>query len=181
MVMEANGLDCGCGLKLMFPGLPSSYSTLGSLSWDSLGYLGWIVMVLIELWICVEHCVTKIVLLGLKGIPLTSYFIDTQRYVFNKGLFRVFHAILSVVGTTADFTWGSDFIHMGFFGVEVTKLTTGRLVNGLSCDGIEMDTVAEFCGPSWWKELSKESGSKILPYGDGSCWKSFKPVASLIA
>ncbi|GJU01804.1 hypothetical protein Tco_1112142 [Tanacetum coccineum] len=30
------------------------------------------------------------------------------------------------------------------------------------------DIVAEFCGPSWWKELSKESGSKILPCGDGS-------------
>ncbi|GJS70290.1 hypothetical protein Tco_0703131 [Tanacetum coccineum] len=38
----------------------------------------------------------------------------------------------------------------------------------------------EFYGPSWWKELSKESGSKILPCGDGSCWKAFKPIASLI-
>ncbi|GKA04849.1 hypothetical protein Tco_0683969 [Tanacetum coccineum] len=40
------------------------------------------------------------------------------------------------------------------------------------------------CGvlrPSRWKELSKESGSKILPCGDGSCWKAFKPVASLTA
>ncbi|GJZ26010.1 hypothetical protein Tco_0570263 [Tanacetum coccineum] len=61
----------------------------------------------------------------------------------------------------------------------------------LSCDGIDMviknldlepkDIVAEFYGPSWWKELSKESGSKILPCGDGSCWKTFKPIASLIA
>ncbi|GJY01243.1 protein PIN-LIKES 6, partial [Tanacetum coccineum] len=40
---------------------------------------------------------------------------------------------------------------------------------------------AEFCSPSWWKELSKESGSKILPCGDGSCWKTFKPIAILIA
>ncbi|GJU57142.1 reverse transcriptase domain-containing protein [Tanacetum coccineum] len=39
----------------------------------------------------------------------------------------------------------------------------------------------KFCGPSRWKELSKESGSKILPCGDGSCWKAFKPIASLIA
>ncbi|GKB98092.1 hypothetical protein Tco_0984229 [Tanacetum coccineum] len=30
------------------------------------------------------------------------------------------------------------------------------------------DIVAEFCGPSQWKELSKESSSKILPCGDGS-------------
>ncbi|GJR78123.1 hypothetical protein Tco_0148908 [Tanacetum coccineum] len=43
------------------------------------------------------------------------------------------------------------------------------------------DIIAEFCGPSWWKELSKESGSKILSCGDGSCWKTFKPIASLIA
>ncbi|GJW46128.1 hypothetical protein Tco_0077774 [Tanacetum coccineum] len=39
----------------------------------------------------------------------------------------------------------------------------------------------KFCGPSRWKELSKESGSKILPCGDGSCWKALKPIASLIA
>ncbi|GKE45744.1 hypothetical protein Tco_1473028 [Tanacetum coccineum] len=60
------------------------------------------------------------------------------------------------------------------------KLTTGRLVNGSSCNGIDMDIIAEFCSPSRWKELSKESGSKILPCGDGSYWKASKPVASLI-
>ncbi|GJZ98918.1 retrovirus-related pol polyprotein from transposon TNT 1-94 [Tanacetum coccineum] len=43
------------------------------------------------------------------------------------------------------------------------------------------DVIAEFCGPSLWKELSKETSSKILPYGDGSGRKTFKPVASLIA
>ncbi|GJR24404.1 hypothetical protein Tco_0972931 [Tanacetum coccineum] len=43
-------------LELVFSRLPSSYSTLGSLSWDSSGCLGWIAMALIELWICVEHC-----------------------------------------------------------------------------------------------------------------------------
>nr|GEY90757.1 hypothetical protein [Tanacetum cinerariifolium] len=69
-------------------------------------------------------------------------------------------------------------------------LTTGRLVNGLSYDGIDMvikdldlepkDIVTEFSGPSRWKELSKETSSKILPCGDGSCWKTFKPIASLI-
>ncbi|GJQ94303.1 hypothetical protein Tco_0005442 [Tanacetum coccineum] len=72
--------------------------------------------------------------------------------------------------------------------VEVTKLTTGRL-NGSFCDGIDMvikdldlepkDMVVEFYGPSRWKELSKESGSKILPCRDGSCWKDlFKPIAT---
>nr|GEW09515.1 hypothetical protein [Tanacetum cinerariifolium] len=73
----------------------------------------------------------------------------------------------------------------------VTKLTTGRLVNASSCDVIDMvikdldiepkDIIAEFCCPFQWKELSKESGSKILLCGDGSCWKTFKPIASLIA
>nr|GEV19456.1 copia protein [Tanacetum cinerariifolium] len=35
------------------------------------------------------------------------------------------------------------------------------------------DIVAEFCGPSRWEELSKESSSNILPCGDGSYWKDF--------
>nr|GEW42725.1 hypothetical protein [Tanacetum cinerariifolium] len=48
-------------------------------------------------------------------------------------------------------------------------------------EGEHQDILAEFCGPSRWKELSKESGSKILLCGDGSCWKTFKPIASLIA
>ncbi|GKB72949.1 hypothetical protein Tco_0934361 [Tanacetum coccineum] len=43
------------------------------------------------------------------------------------------------------------------------------------------DVISEFRSPSWWKELRKESGSKILPSGDGSCRKTFKPIASLIA
>ncbi|GJU29275.1 hypothetical protein Tco_1172864 [Tanacetum coccineum] len=74
------------------------------------------------------------------------------------------------------------------------NLATDRLVNGSSCDGIgmvikdldlepkidAMDIVAEFCCPSRWKELSKESGSKILPCADASYWKAFKPIASLI-
>ncbi|GJY99713.1 hypothetical protein Tco_0517143 [Tanacetum coccineum] len=40
--------------------------------------------------------------------------------------------------------------------------------------------ITEFSSPFRWKELSKETGSKILPSGDGSCWKTFKPIASLI-
>ncbi|GJX06870.1 ribonuclease H-like domain-containing protein [Tanacetum coccineum] len=43
------------------------------------------------------------------------------------------------------------------------------------------DIVVEFCSPSRWKELSKEMSSKILLCGDGSCWKTFKPIATLIA
>ncbi|GKE47217.1 hypothetical protein Tco_1478475 [Tanacetum coccineum] len=57
VAMEANELGCGCRLELMFPGLPfSSCPTSGSLTWDSSGCLGWIVMALIELWMWVENC-----------------------------------------------------------------------------------------------------------------------------
>ncbi|GJS57644.1 hypothetical protein Tco_0652428 [Tanacetum coccineum] len=57
--------------------------------------------------------VTEIILLGFEGKPLTSCFIGTRGSIVNKVLFRVFHAILNVMGTTSDFTWGSDFIHLG--------------------------------------------------------------------
>nr|GEU97026.1 hypothetical protein [Tanacetum cinerariifolium] len=66
-----------------------------------------------------------------------------------------------------------------------------RLVNGSSCDRIDMvikyldlepkDIIAEFCSHSRQKKLSKKTSSKILLCGDGSCWKMFKPIASLIA
>nr|GFB45148.1 hypothetical protein [Tanacetum cinerariifolium] len=79
----------------------------------------------------------------------------------------------------------------------VMKLAIGQLVNGLSCHGSAMviedsdlepkidammreDIITEFYGPSRWKELSKKTSSKILKCGDGSCWKMFNPVASLI-
>nr|GEV90035.1 ribonuclease H-like domain-containing protein [Tanacetum cinerariifolium] len=70
------------------------------------------------------------------------------------------------------------------------KLTTSRLVNGSSYDGIDMvikdldldpkNIVVEFFDPSRGEELSKETSIKILPCCDGSCWKMFKPIASLI-
>nr|GEY45271.1 hypothetical protein [Tanacetum cinerariifolium] len=43
------------------------------------------------------------------------------------------------------------------------------------------DIIVKFYDPSHWKELSKESCSKIFPCGDGSCWEAFKTIASLIA
>nr|GEV89946.1 hypothetical protein [Tanacetum cinerariifolium] len=155
--------------------------------------------------------------------------VGTRGCIYNKGLFEIFHAILSVVGTTADLTRGSDFGHlsrlrqskMSFHqaldlileldeaAVECTRdilrqrdcldllseipwLAMGRLVNGSSRDGIDMvikdldlepkinAMIRDIPYPSWWKELSKETSSKILLCGDGSCWKTFKPVASLI-
>ncbi|GKC54371.1 hypothetical protein Tco_1077116 [Tanacetum coccineum] len=47
------------------------------------------------------------------------------------------------------------------------------------CHDEGLDIVAEFYGPSRWKELSKETSSKILLCGDGSCWKTFKPIAAV--
>ncbi|GKD49138.1 hypothetical protein Tco_1278114 [Tanacetum coccineum] len=102
------------------------------------------------------------------------------------------------------------------------KLTTGRLIDGSPCGGIDMViielyleskidammrefleqvlemspcfkkrftlmllkhqvVILEFYSPSRWKELSKETSSKILPGGDGSCRKTFKPIVGLIA
>ncbi|GJZ65017.1 hypothetical protein Tco_0621713 [Tanacetum coccineum] len=47
---------------------------------------------------------TKIVLLGFESVPLTSRFVGNLGCIFNKGLFGIFHATLSIVGTTADLT-----------------------------------------------------------------------------
>ncbi|GKD05863.1 hypothetical protein Tco_1180837 [Tanacetum coccineum] len=94
-----------------------------------------------------------------------------------------------VLGTSS----GKEIALTGFFGISVTKLTIGRLVNGLSCGEIDMvikdldlepkiDAIMrDFLDSSRWKELSKETSSKILLCGDGSCWKMFKPIASFIA
>nr|GEV94867.1 hypothetical protein [Tanacetum cinerariifolium] len=69
-------------------------------------------------------------------------------------------------------------------------LATGRLVNGSPCDRINMiiedldlepkiDAVVR--SPSRWKELSKETSSKILPSRDGFCRETLKPIASLVS
>nr|GEV26877.1 hypothetical protein [Tanacetum cinerariifolium] len=65
----------------------------------------------------------------------------------------------------------------------VLKMKGNMIIKNLDLDPTidAMDIVAKFCGPSRWKELRKESDSKILPCGDGSCWKTLKLIASLIA
>ncbi|GJZ85869.1 hypothetical protein Tco_0651208 [Tanacetum coccineum] len=101
---------------------------------------------------------------------------------FHQALDLIFELDEAVVGCTWD-----------ILSVCVTKLATGGLIDGSYCDGIDMvikdldlkpnidATMRNFLDSSWWKELSKETSSKILPCGDGSCWKTFKPIASLIA
>ncbi|GJW53136.1 zf-CCHC domain-containing protein [Tanacetum coccineum] len=62
-------------------------------------------------------------------------------------------------------------------GVEGYRSLVGKERAGKT----KKDIIAEFCSPSRWKELSMETSSKILPCGDGSCLKTFKLIASLIA
>nr|GEV33382.1 hypothetical protein [Tanacetum cinerariifolium] len=120
------------GLVLVFsrPFFSSSLIFTGSSFWESLYCLGWIMMVLSELWIWVEHCRS---LVGYERVDKTEF----MMLMFSFGFLTV----------------------------------------SLDCQ----DIVAEFCDSSRWKELSKETSSKILPCGDGSFWKTFKPIASLIA
>ncbi|GJR06315.1 hypothetical protein Tco_0529299 [Tanacetum coccineum] len=80
-----------------------------------------------------------------------------------------------------------------FIGILIAEFAAGGAVNlALKMKGdmiiknLDSKTtinamMRDFLDPSRWKELSKESGSKILPCGDGSCRKAFKPIASLIA
>nr|GEW23597.1 hypothetical protein [Tanacetum cinerariifolium] len=56
--------------------------------------------------------VTKVILLGLESVPLASCFVSMRGFVINKILLGIFHEILSVVGTTADLTRESDFVHL---------------------------------------------------------------------
>nr|GEW30828.1 hypothetical protein [Tanacetum cinerariifolium] len=72
-------------------------------------------------------------------------------------------------------------------------LATGCLINGSPCGRIDMiiedldfepkiDAMArDFLeSPSQWKELIKETSSKIFPSGDGSRRETLKPIASLM-
>ncbi|GKE28765.1 hypothetical protein Tco_1444149 [Tanacetum coccineum] len=80
-----------------------------------------------------------------------------------------------------------------FVGILIAEFTSGGAINlALKMKGdmiiknLDLKPtidamIRDFLDPSRWKELSKETSSKILPCGDGSCWKTLKPVASLIA
>ncbi|GJU21695.1 hypothetical protein Tco_1155037 [Tanacetum coccineum] len=81
-----------------------------------------------------------------------------------------------------------------FFGVLVVELATGGAVNlalkvkrDMIIENLDLEPkinamMRNFLeSPSRWKELSKETSSKILPSRDGSCRKTLKLIASLIA
>nr|GEW46456.1 hypothetical protein [Tanacetum cinerariifolium] len=79
-----------------------------------------------------------------------------------------------------------------FLGVLIMKLTNNDVVNfalkmkrDTIIKNLDMEpkinaVMRDFLDSFWWKELSKETGSEILPSGDGSHGKMFKPLASLI-
>ncbi|GKE35446.1 hypothetical protein Tco_1454768 [Tanacetum coccineum] len=120
-----------------------------------------------------SESVTKIVLLGLESIPLTSRFIGTRGCVMSEQ-----DELPSNIGLNFQARLDGGQMARSFNNAQDSSALRSQ---SLPPSDWSMDIVAEFCGPSWWKELSKESGSKILPCGDGSCWKAFKPIASLIA
>ncbi|GJU08876.1 hypothetical protein Tco_1125306 [Tanacetum coccineum] len=80
-----------------------------------------------------------------------------------------------------------------FVGIRIAEFVAGDAVNltlkmkgDMIIENLDLKPtidamMRDFLYPSRWKELSKETSTKILPCGDGSCWKSFKPIASLIA
>nr|GEV79845.1 putative ribonuclease H-like domain-containing protein [Tanacetum cinerariifolium] len=89
--------------------------------------------------------VTKIVFHGLESIPLTSI----HRYARMRIQQRLVLDLLCNTECHGDhcrshMRWRSDVLEtssgkaIALTGVLVTKLTTGRLVNGSSCDGIDM-------------------------------------------
>ncbi|GJQ96268.1 hypothetical protein Tco_0007407 [Tanacetum coccineum] len=68
--------------------------------------------------------------------------------------------------------------------IEFTFLVTGNLASSLINTFSRVMLVviiAEFCRVLPVSEELSRMGSKILPCGDGSCWKTFKLIASLIA
>ncbi|GJV32131.1 hypothetical protein Tco_1392531 [Tanacetum coccineum] len=61
------------------------------------------------------------------------------------------------------------------------KMKGDMIIKKLNLKSTNNDMMMDFLDPSRWKELSKETSSKILLCGDESYWKTFKPIASLIA
>nr|GEX54748.1 hypothetical protein [Tanacetum cinerariifolium] len=145
VAMEANGLGCGYGLKLVFPRLPSSSCpSLGLLTWDLSGCLRWIVTALIELWIWFEHCKSIFSVYFVGHLTLLS--LETGFKVGQSSVLRC-HEIVSKqdelpssVGIDSRARLDVGRMYSGHLGanVKVTTLTTSQLVNCSSCNGIDM-------------------------------------------
>nr|GEY86086.1 hypothetical protein [Tanacetum cinerariifolium] len=118
----------------------------------------WIVMALIEPWTWFEHCGS---VFGLCRSKMS----------FHQALDLIFELDATAVGCTR------DILRQSYCLDRCSKIHWA-ILTFVVIEG--EDIITEFCGPSQWKELSKETSSKILSCGDGH-WKTFKPIASLIA
>nr|GEV74551.1 hypothetical protein [Tanacetum cinerariifolium] len=66
-----------------------------------------------------------------------------------------------------------DFISLHSFTLMIAEsevLNDSQDSSAFLLRSLPPDIITKFCGPSRWKELSKETSSKILPCGDESCW-----------
>ncbi|GJR01984.1 hypothetical protein Tco_0524968 [Tanacetum coccineum] len=107
---------------------------------------------------------------------------------FHQTLNLIFKLDEATFGCTRDILRQSDFLDW------LSEIPWLRPIsNGSSCGKSDMvikdldlelkvdAMMRDFLDPSWWKDLSKKTSSKILSCGDRSFWKTFKPIASLIA
>nr|GEW97737.1 hypothetical protein [Tanacetum cinerariifolium] len=142
-------------------------------SLESLCFSKWIVTALIEHWIWFEHCGS-------------IFRLCRSKISFHQALDLIFKLVKAAVECTQDILRQTDYIDQlseipwvvpTFIVIEDEDRHGHKQFRlgskGRSHDeGIFVDIIAEFYGPSLWKELSKETSSKILPCGDGSCWKT---------
>nr|GEV26114.1 hypothetical protein [Tanacetum cinerariifolium] len=119
--------------------------------------------------------VTKIVFLGSESEPPASRFVGMSKMSFHQALDLIFKLDEMTVECARDILRQRDYLDR--FS-EVSWLNTGRLIDDLFSGGIDMvikdldlepkDVILEFSSSSRWKEISKETVTEILSYGDGS-------------
>ncbi|GKC40130.1 hypothetical protein Tco_1052514 [Tanacetum coccineum] len=121
---------------------------------------------------------------GSVDTPLVYPFLDSHdnsddgkiNMIFHQALDLIFKLDETTVGCTQDILRQRDRLNR-FSKVSWVIPAFIVLEGEPKIDAMMRD----FLDPSRWKELSKETSSKILLGGDGSCRKTFKPIASLIA
>nr|GEW79757.1 hypothetical protein [Tanacetum cinerariifolium] len=141
--------------ELFFPS--SKLSTW--LGWEIFAYVEHVLIALIEVEGCDEHWGS---IVGLSQ----------SKMIFHQALDLILKLNEAAVRCTQDFLRQRDYLDR--LSEIPWVVLTFVVIKG-------EDIVAKFYGSSRQKELSNETSSKILLCGDGSCWKTFKQVASLIA
>nr|GEU51057.1 hypothetical protein [Tanacetum cinerariifolium] len=155
------------GLTWIFYGLSFSSSSIsfGLSSWESLCCLRCIVMALIKPWIWVEHCgfhlALRTVVEGMVRDRTVG--LEPARMHIQQRLVRDFPCNTECRGDHCR-----------------SHVRIDMVIKNLDLEPKVDAMVRDFLDPSRWKELSKKTSSNIPLCGDGSCWKTFKPIASLI-